>query len=163
MTRSVRTQEELRQASNHLFYEIWMFQTLAQGMASGIAGQGAINNSLLESFAIHVRALIGFFYSENPRIDDIIAEDFFPNPVDWQCKRPLKTEILDKAKKRADKEVAHLTYTRLDVTPEQKHWEFLKIFNDLQVPINIFLDNVPTDLLGSNWEDTKRRRATPRE
>lgn len=161
MTRTIRSQEELRQASNHLFYEIWMFQTLAQGMASGIAGEGAINNALLESFAIHVRALIGFFYSENPRGDDIIAEDFFPNPEDWISQRPLKAELLDRAKKRADKEVAHLTYTRLDVTPEQKPWEFLKVFNDLQVLIQTFLDNVSMDLLGSNWEETKRKRATP--
>lgn len=163
MTRSPRSQDELRQASNHLFYEIWMFQTLAQGMASGIAGEGAINNALLESFAIHVRALTGFCYSDNPRSDDIVAEDFFSDSNEWQTKRPEKTELLDKAKKRADKEVAHLTYTRLDVTSEQKNWEFLKIFNYLQVSIKIFLDNVPIELLGSNWEDTKRRRATPRK
>jgi len=146
MTRTVRSKEELRQASNHLFYEIWMFQTLAKGMASGIAGEGPINNALLESFAIHVRALIGFFYSENQRSDDIVADDFFPNSNDWKNKRSIKTEILDKAKKRADKEVAHLTYTRLDVTPKQKPWEFLKIFNDLQVPIKTFLEKVSPDL-----------------
>lgn len=163
MPRSIRSQEELQKASNHLFYEIWMFQTLAQGMALGIAGQGAINNSLLESFAIHVRALIGFFYAENPRNDDIIADDFFASPSDWQSLRPPKTEILDKAKRRADKEVAHLTYTRLDITPEQKHWDFLKIFNDLQDLIKLFLDNVTTDLLGSKWEDIKRRGANPNE
>jgi hypothetical protein len=46
---------------------------------------------------------------------------------------------------RADKEIAHLTYTRLDVTPEKKQWEYLKIFNDLQIPIAIFLDNVSPD------------------
>ena len=159
MTRSIRSPEELQQASNHLFYEIWMFETLAQTMALGIAGRGnVINNSLLEAFAIHVRALIGFFYSESPRKDDIIADDFFTSPNDWQKMRPQKTELLDKAKKRADKEVAHLTYTRLDITPEQKHWDFVKIYNDLQVLIKLFLNNIPTDLLGSKWEDFKQRR-----
>jgi len=162
MAQVSRSYEELREASNHLYYEIWMFQSLAQGMASGIAGAGPINNSLLESFAIHVRALIGFFYSENPRTDDIIAEDFFENQNDWQRVRPLKTQILDTAKKRADKEVAHLTYNRLDVTPEQKPWEFLKIFDDLQAPIKIFLDNVSKDLLCSNWEATKNRQSAQR-
>ena len=160
MARILRSQEELREASNHLFYEVGMFQSLAQGMASGIAGTGVINNCLLESFTIHVRALIGFFYSENPRNDDIVAEDFFKNPNDWKSIQPLKTEILDSAKKRADKEVAHLTYTRLDVTPEQKPWEFIKIFDELQVPIKVFLDNVHTNLLGSRWEETKRRQIT---
>jgi hypothetical protein len=164
MTRSIHSREELQQASNHLFYEIWMFEALAQGMALGIAGRGnVISNSLLESFAIHVRALIGFFHSENPRKDDIIAEDFFANPSDWQDMRPLKTEILDKAKKRADKEVAHLTYTRLDLTPEQKLWDFLQIFKDMQVLIALFISNVPTDLLGSRWEETKRQRTSTQE
>jgi hypothetical protein len=155
MTRIPRSQEELRKASDHLFYEIWMFQTLAQGMSSGMAGIGAINNSLLESFAIHVRALIGFFYPENPRSDDILAEDFFENEGTWKSLQPVKTETLSNAKKRADKEIAHLTYTRLDLTPEQKSWEFLKIFDDLQVPIKVFLGNVNKDLLGSKWKETK--------
>lgn len=158
MARISRSQEELKEASNHLYYEIWMFQTLSQAMALGIAGEGPINNSLLESFTIHVRALIGFFYSENPRNDDIIAEDFFKNENDWHNIRPIKTEILDKAKRRADKEVAHLIYNRLEVTPEKKHWEFIKIFDDLQALVNIFIENVPIDSLGSNWEITKNRK-----
>jgi len=140
-----------------------MFQALAKGMSSGIAGEGPINNALLESFTIHVRALIGFFFSENPRNDDIVAEDFFLDPNDWINKRSLKTDLLEKAKKRADKEVAHLTYTRLEITPEQKQWEFLKIFNDLQVLIEIFLDTVSSHLLGSNWDETKQKRVVHSE
>jgi len=158
MVRKLHSKEEIQKASNHLYYEIWMFQTLAQSMASGIAGTGPLNNALLESFTIHVRALIGFFYSEKPRDDDIIAEDFFNNQTDWHSIRPLKTKTLENAKKRADKEVAHLTYNRLDVTPEQKPWEFLEIFDELQVLIKVFLDNVDQDLLGSHWDETKHRQ-----
>ena len=120
MKTKTRTEDQLRQASDHLYYEIMMFKSLAQGMASGIAGNSVINNALLESFGIHVRALIGSFYAENPRDDDVIAEDFFSDPEDWQDTRPPKTEILEKAKKRADKEFAHLTYARLEVTPEPR-------------------------------------------
>ena len=79
MNRPVRSKEELRQASDHLYYEIYMFQMLVQSMASGIAGRSAINNALLESFAIHLRALMGFFYPDNPCNDDIITEDIFAN------------------------------------------------------------------------------------
>ena len=132
MTRSVRSPEELQKASNLLFYEITIFQILAQGMALGIAGQSVINNSLLESFAIHVRALIGFFYSENARNDDIIADDFFNNPSDWQRMRPAMTELLIGAKKRADKQIEHFTYTHLDITPERKQWDFPQICKDVQ-------------------------------
>jgi hypothetical protein len=106
-------------------------------------------NSLLEAFAIHVRALIGFFCPEDPRSDDIIIDDFFTSPSDWQKMRPPKTELLNKVEKRPDKEVAHLTYARLDITPEQKYWDFVKIFNDLQSLIELFLQSVPVNLLGS--------------
>jgi hypothetical protein len=158
--RSNRTEEELQKASDHLHYEIWMFQALAQAMALGIAGRGnVINSSFLESFTIHVRVLIGFFYSDDPRDDDIIADDFFTSPGEWQKIRPPKTDLLYKAKKRADKEVAHLTYTRLAIAPEQKQWDFVKIFNDLQELIEIFLKSVPANLLGSKWEDIKKQRA----
>ena len=160
--RSIRTEEELKQASNHLQYEIIMFEALAQSMALGIAGRGnVINSAFLESFTIHLRVLIGFFYSENPRNDDIIADDFFAISGEWQSIRPPKTKVLDKAKRRADKEVAHLTYTRLDITPEQKNWDFVEIFNDIQVIVKTFLNNISIDLLGSKWEDIKRNRANP--
>jgi hypothetical protein len=77
MTGLTRSKKELQLATNHLHYEIVMFQALAQTMALGITGRGnVINSSLLEAFAIHVRALIGFFYSDGHRKDDIIAEHF---------------------------------------------------------------------------------------
>ena len=50
-----------------------MFERLVQVMSSGIAGISIINNALLESFGIHLRVLIWFFYAENPHLDDVIA------------------------------------------------------------------------------------------
>ena len=66
MNRINRTDEELKKASDHLHYEIGMLTSFAHGMGSGIAGQGPIANALLESFVIHVRALMDFLYNENP-------------------------------------------------------------------------------------------------
>ena len=157
MTRPTRSSEDLRQASDHLYYEISMYQMLVQGMISGIAGRSAINNALLKSFAIHLRALIGFFYSENPRNDDIIAEDFFANQSDWINLRPAKTKVLERAKKRADKEVAHLTYVRLGITPDQKNWYFEEVYKDIQTLIEIFLKSIPRDLLGSRWDNSEAK------
>jgi hypothetical protein len=158
MKRKPRTETELRKASDHLHYEISMFQSLVQGMASGIAGNSVINNSLLESFGIHVRALVWFFYAEKPYPDDVIAEDFFLSASEWQLARPSLTQVLETAKKRADKEIAHLTYARLDVTPEQKPWEFLPIFSDMNRVVGIFLNTIPEHLLGERWNDFNQRR-----
>jgi hypothetical protein len=150
--RKPRTENELQRSLDNLSYEISMFQRLTQGMLSGIAGEGVINNALLESFAIHVRALLGFFYSENSQDDDVIAEDFFLEPDKWKNNRPLKTETLKNANRKANKEIVHLTYERLNVTTDQKPWEFDKIANDLQVVIGFFLNSIPSNLLNPKLE-----------
>ena len=155
--RRKRSVDELLKASDALFYELSMFNSLVRGMLSEIAGDSVINNALLESFAIHVRALLGFFYSDNrTHPDDIVADDFFADPTHWMSIRPAKTVILEKAHKRASKEIAHLTYARLKVKPEQKPWEYVPISNDLDKIIEGFLNVVPRDLLGNRWDDFKK-------
>lgn len=157
MPEKKHTSDELRRASNHLWYEMGMFQGLVLGMGSGIAGEGnVLSNSLVESFAIHVRVLIHFFYTEIPHKDDVLAVHFFHESEDWNKHRPLETEILEVAKTRADKEVAHLTYLRLKVTPEMKTWNFKDIFNDLQRVLDKFIELVPRDNMGDVWDDTIR-------
>lgn len=157
MKRKQQTQEELRKASNHLHYEIWMFTSLARGMASGITGKGVIHNALLESFTIHARVLLDFLYAKKPQPDDVIADDFFPTSQEWKEVRPKKTEVLEKVHKRVGKEVAHLTYARQDVTPEMKPWSYLQILHDIEVSFNEFLRIVPMEFLGERWENEKER------
>lgn len=159
MPRTIRKLEELQESSNHLFYEVWMFTSLANGLASGIAGQGPIANALLESFVIHVRAIMDFLYADRPQTDDVIAEDFFASPEQWTKIRPALSEFLSQAKRRAGKEVAHLTYARLDVTPETKPWRFIEIAKEIMAVMDIFLKNVPKEQLGSKWKTERPNQA----
>ena len=62
-----KTEEQLREVSDHLHYEIWMFSTITQTLALGAFGPGPVNNACLESFAIHARVLLAFFYAQDPR------------------------------------------------------------------------------------------------
>jgi hypothetical protein len=149
MARRKRTKEELKEASNHLNYEIMMLNSLANGLASGIGGQGPLQNALLESFAIHVRALIDFLYSEQAKNDAVIAEDYFNSPEVWVRLRPDNSDILKKARIRAHKEILHLTYERLKVTPKTKLWHFLEIREEINKIINLFLTNVDKEFLGN--------------
>ena len=152
MGRINRTDQELREASDHLHYEIWMLTSLAHGIGSGIAGQGPIANALLESFVIHVRVLMDFLYNDNPQPDDVIAEDYFSSADEWRKMRPELTELLKLSKWRAGKEVVHLTYERLEVTPETKPWPFVQIVNEITSVINVFIQQVPKSKLGKQWE-----------
>ncbi len=146
-----RKNEELSEASDHLYYEINMLRALANAMASGMVTQGWLNNALLESFVIHCRGLLDFIYNDKPRKDDIVAQDYF-NEGDWQNIRPPITPVLEKAKKRAGKEIAHLTYARLKVTPESKPWEFVEIANEVNSVLTVFLENVSSSKLCSKWK-----------
>jgi len=118
--RKKRSPEELRKASNHLKYEVWMLQCMAINIHSGLAGNRAINNAFIESFVIHARVLLDFFYPLKPRLDDVIAVDFFDRAKTWEEARPEKTDILKTIHKRVGKEAAHLTYSRQKVSEEQK-------------------------------------------
>ena len=129
-----------------------MLTTLANSIASGVAGQSAMANALLESFVTHARNGIDFFYADNPKPDDVIAEDFFSAPGQWEQYRPALSQTLLQAKHRAGKELAHLTYARLDVTPETKPWPFLQIAREIADLIALFVKHVPLGNLSSEWK-----------
>ena len=119
---------------------------------SGLFGQGPLNNAVLESFTLHARALLDFLYADKPKVDDVIAEDYFDVPSDWLATRPNKTKLLGVIHKRVGKEVAHLTYARLDVTAQEKQWQFAQIADDMNAVFDTFLTNVAKEKLGPSWK-----------
>ena len=155
MTRKQLSSNVLHHTSEHLLYEFSMFNSLAQAMMSGVFGQGALYNAVLESFTLHARVLLDFLYAEKPKVDDVIAEDYFDTPADWLTARPKKTEQLGVIHKRVGKEVAHLTYARLDVTAEEKQWQFAQIANEMNAVFDTFLTNVTKEKLGPSWGKVK--------
>jgi len=130
-----------------------MLESLARLMASGALGKGPLANAALEAFTIHVRGVMDFLYSDNPRPDDVIAQDFLPAAIDWQRVRVAPTSALKLARERAGKEVAHLTYARLNVTPDTKPWPFLEIAQDVSKAFGVFLQHAPKDKLDGKWND----------
>jgi hypothetical protein len=102
--------ELLDYSGEHLLYEIEMFRWLA----SELPGKKESNecSAFVESFALHLRNLIDFFYTE-PFDDDVVAEYFYDDPSKWGRATTATPPVLLAAKKRADKEVSHLTKTRL--------------------------------------------------
>jgi hypothetical protein len=153
MSSRKRSDQELIEASDHLHYELWMFISLANAMATGVFGDGVLNNALLESFTVHTRILLDFLYADRAQKDDVKAEDFFEDPSEWTSIRPEKTETLIGVHRRVAKEVAHLTYARQDVTQETKPWPFVQIANEANLIFTMFLENVPLELLGPRWKE----------
>src|SRR6266853_1327643 len=99
----------------HLEYEIRMLYYTGEALLKRDPKYAIEDlNALLESFAIHCRSLFNFFYRDGKK-DDIVAEKFFDPQTNWASARPIETSLphLQCAAKRTDKEIAHLTETRL--------------------------------------------------
>jgi hypothetical protein len=80
--------------------------------------------------------------------DWVIAADFFPSPSDWEKLRPeISHQLLD-SRVRAAKEIAHPTYTRPTVDPEQKDWDVRQIANEVTRVVEKFIRHVPMQFLG---------------
>jgi hypothetical protein len=158
--------EKLQKASNALKYEIDMFRSLAEYFISGKVATDIVERALLESFLIHVRVLTDFFYPErcHKKVDqkkhnDIMAKNFFELPDRWSKIRPPKSDSLNEAETRANKLLAHLTYTRLTTNQEESRWKPEKIANELEKVLDIFLQNVPREFLGPKWETNSESKA----
>jgi len=127
-----------------------------RGLASAVVQVSAAHNALVESFAIHARNLIDFLWLDSSNEDDVVGEDFFDDPTKWFNVRPAMPELLRKAKRRAHKQVAHLTYTRILIPDEDKHWSYVEIANTLQELLQLFVKHAPPESVRALTEGPRR-------
>jgi hypothetical protein len=147
--------DRLRAMSEHVLYEIEMFaetvDLLTPEIWQRIPGRMArgAHNALIEAFTVHVRALHDFLYAD-PTRDDASATDYFP-AGDWPEIRPPEAEVLREARRRTGKEIAHLTYGRLDREGDGKLWPHEEIVSALRLALFRFIDRVDRSLVCDNF------------
>lgn len=135
------TEQELQQASEHVTYEIRMlvatmsFLSKPDGETDWVA-----SSAYLESFVLHLRNLIDFFYTPRRSRDLILAEHYVSDVAQWTADRGPITPLLSREKRRANKLIAHLSFGRL-IT--DKTWDWGVIRAELQRVINCFLNHLP--------------------
>jgi hypothetical protein len=105
----------------HLFYEIDMCRRTASLLAG--APDGVLNNVLVESYAIHLRALIEFLYGNPKHTDDLSAIDYVREQKPWLDARGAIPAPLKDARDRAHKQIAHFTKKRFADGARQKQWQ----------------------------------------
>jgi hypothetical protein len=146
-----RTNHELRLFSERLLYEVQVFFRVARllmrlrlGLARPLPWEAEM--ALIESFALHARALSDFLYVLKGRTDDALAADFFA-PGKWERLLPDKGPWLELVKRpgfdRAGKEIIHLTYHRAPVSEEAQGWSVAQVSVALGVVVRIFIERVP--------------------
>lgn len=147
------TKYALKKSTEHLFYETQMFyQTLI--FLTQQRPQLEVN-ILLDSFAIHSRSLIYFFYpKKNIRPNDILVSDFInkSNILNKSSKFNLgktKKKDLKFIIKKVDKQVAHLTYNRNRYSIKNKLWPFYEIGKKMNKTLTSFFEILPESY--KNW------------
>lgn len=102
-------------------------------------------NALIESFGIHCRALVSFFFDDDPRSTDVVASDF--KMTNWS---PVKTAGLSVAYNKANKQIAHITTDRrgLNQSPQKESvWDFRSNLADVCDLMSRFLQSVPSEYI----------------
>lgn len=113
--------------------------------------------ALMDTFRIHARALLFFFYGKNYQPDDAKAQDFMKNDREWSKLRRLQTEALLGLQKRVGKEVAHLTYSRhLDLNNPQD-WDIVTELRDLNLVVQDFIENADPLKLHSMFRESPKK------
>jgi len=146
--RETKSLEELRSVWKHLVYEIQMLNETGKILSTFKADPASdrdrvVQNTLIESFALHARSLTAFLYAEKPKHDDVIADDFLDDDYAWQRNRPPMHDLLNTVHPRVGKEVAHLTYSRIGITDEQRRWPFVQIAVEINLALREFLALLP--------------------
>jgi len=83
----------------------------------------------------HLRNLIEFLFTLKPGDTDVTAVDFCA-PGAW---KPVITQTLTDARRRVNKELAHLTSDRISGSPLRKQWDFTGLAQELRVQLQDFV------------------------
>lgn len=107
-------------------YELWMFHRMQEQLVAWDSvdfkraneEQLALYCASLESFLVHARSLLCFFYRDRHQQTDVIADDMFAKPGTWQ--RPQQPPDVVRWITSMNKTMQHITSER--VAPSQE-WD----------------------------------------
>jgi len=147
-----KSDNDMKQAAAFVYYEYeqfrWAILHLPKGWRCGTAGVFREEDAVVEVALLHARVLRDFFtrkrcclphYSKS----DIIAEDFFDNPKKWD---PPVFSYLHDNKKRLDRSLAHLSYSRREYEqPGRKEWDFEATSTELMAAWKVFWGKLPEE------------------
>jgi hypothetical protein len=93
-----------------------------------------IRESVYLAMLVHARLLLDFFEHASRKYDDVLCEDF--------GFKPAPVPLSDSNRRRLNKDIAHLTYSRLRHTPETKTWPWEDILGPIRERAAEFLSHI---------------------
>jgi hypothetical protein len=150
------TRDELIAASEHLLYEVKMFDAVTDRLESSPIDDWLLHNACVEAFVIHFRVLYYFLYDKQRYPDDVLAEHFLEKSgIKWPERRPPVEPILAKGVEKANKRLAHLSYKRDNYDPR---WKWTEMHCYIKLAFDAFLEAVSYEYLSSGWDSYQSRQ-----
>lgn len=150
-TQDLTTDQLLEYFNEHVRYEVQMLLHVTSGILVNMQISQMLMHAPIESYAIHLRNIITFLYPSSYRDSDVRAADFFIDEHTWSSIRPPLSELLDKAKIRADREIGHLTTARISGTPEEKKWDVKSLTREIFPLMLLFVKSADKVELGDSF------------
>ena len=145
--RVVPSEKQLIELSGeHLYYEIWMLFEVAELVKKETQGT-PIFNALLESFIVHAGILIEFFCDLGSHPSIASVTDYVTKAKEWKDFVYPYERYFVVVRQRRNAELAHLSYDRLNVRPQNKLWHGSTIMRHMKTIISQFLDTAEPKLL----------------
>lgn len=143
--------------AEHFKYEVDMAFYLGIVLIKNLYSDENVNSALLESSLFHIRNLIEFFYFEKSskyKLDDSRATDFFDEDCKWEDIKPYIKVVIDFVVNRTGKEMAHLTYKRLEGNKETKTWRPVVYLKPMREIVLLFWDKLPSKYFAAPLNET---------
>lgn len=142
----MHSDSELRELSEHLLYDVEMLFALTERLGGFEPIEEElpweVQNGLLESFVIHARGLIEFLWRDaSRRQGDGLAAHYFPSDA-WAARRPKMETTLKQVPARAGREVAHITFQRIEAAEEARGWHYGQIAASIGRCLRVFVQEV---------------------
>lgn len=151
--------DKRRFLNHHFYYEVHMlisaYEYVVESFSNNIQ---ELRNISLENFALHARNVNDFFRKGNRNNnikDDAIAADFLKDDNNFESCINKYSEIIEYIRFKSNKQVSHLTYSRITFEKENKHWEIIKVISALLEMVILFINNLDKAYLFENIDMLK--------
>ena len=176
-----RSDAELVAFSERLLHDIQAFFRVGRSLTRAAVGFGRplrweVETALVESLALHTRALSDFFYSRRRgthrhQRDDAFAFDFFEprrerwftiagEPGPWVRSVRMYGEPGTTAIDRFGSQIGHLNYRVVPVSDYARGWPVMQLAHELGAVVCAFADAVPDAKVSTDFK-ARTRGETP--
>jgi hypothetical protein len=178
MPQGRRTHEELSAMSERLLHDVQVAFHVSRTLVRSSVGFAKpstweVEMALVESFALHARALVDFFFTRKRQErypEDAYAIDFFDPPTRWHRLMPEQGPWLSGIRLRAPKggqavdrfgqQLGHLNYVVAPLSDYARGWPTVQISRDLGAVLQVFVNHVDPRNVAPDFK-SKAQREVP--